>query len=107
MSNKKDLHRTLCMAAARHLHKSGMCGMNQQKYVAVELVTYGREVADVWGTNGASTTVVEVKVSRADFSVIKKRSAGRLNLKAWETFVGISPCRESLRKRNCLKIGDW
>lgn len=86
MSNKKDLHRTLCMAAARHLHKSGMCGTNQQKYVAVELVTYGREVADVWGTNGASTTVVEVKVSRADFLRDKEKICRKNQLEGMGNF---------------------
>lgn len=61
MSKTKSLHYDMCCEAAKILHRSGLDGTNPHKYVAVELITYGREDADVWGTNGAATTLVEVK----------------------------------------------
>lgn len=57
----------MCEEAAKILHKRGFERYNDFKYVAIELVTYGREIPDVWGTNGAATAIVEVKTSRADF----------------------------------------
>lgn len=86
MSDKKTIHRTLCLAVARRLHKSGMCGTNSCKYVAVELVTYGREIPDVWGTNGASTTIVEIKVSRSDFLRDKEKICRRNPLEGMGNF---------------------
>lgn len=67
MSKTKSLHYDMCCEAAKILHRRGLDGTNPHKYVVVELITYGREDADVWGTNGAATTLVEVKTSRADF----------------------------------------
>lgn len=52
MSKTKSLHYDMCCEAAKILHRSGLDGTNPHKYVAVELITYGREDADVWGTNG-------------------------------------------------------
>lgn len=67
MSKTNSLHHIMCCECAKKLHKGGLEGWHDHKYVAVELMTYGYEDADVWGTNGASTTLVEVKTSRADF----------------------------------------
>lgn len=67
MSKTNTLHRAMCEEAARILHKGCFDYRMGHKYVAVELMTYGNEIPDVWGTNGWSTTIVEVKTSRADF----------------------------------------
>ncbi|WP_052332477.1 hypothetical protein [Bacteroides neonati] len=56
-------HRELCLLGAEYLRKLTY-GV---KYVSVELVTQGWELADVWGTTGFRTYLIEVKVSRADF----------------------------------------
>lgn len=66
-SKSKTLHRIMCEEAARILHKGSFEGWHPFKYVAVELMTYGSEIPDVWATNGAGTAIVEVKTSRADF----------------------------------------
>ncbi|TFU92410.1 hypothetical protein E4T81_12535 [Barnesiella sp. WM24] len=65
--SKNSLHRTMCEEAARILHKGSFEGWHPFKYVAIELMTYGKEIPDVWATNGAGTAIVEVKTSRADF----------------------------------------
>lgn len=57
----------MCEEAARIMHKGSFEGWHGYKYVAVELVTYGSEIPDVWATNGFGTAIVEVKTSRADF----------------------------------------
>lgn len=57
-------HRDLCLLGAewlKHLRFGGV------KYISVELVTQGLELADVWGTTGFRTYLIEVKVSRSDF----------------------------------------
>lgn len=73
MSKTNSLHHTMCLEAAKHLINGGFEGWNGYKYVAVELLTYGSEDPDVWGTNGAGTAVVEVKTSRADFLRERKK----------------------------------
>lgn len=67
MSKNKTLHRAMCEEAARILHKGGFDHRMGHKYVAIELMTYGEEIPDVWATNGWSVSVVEVKTSRSDF----------------------------------------
>lgn len=67
MNKTNSLHRTMCEEAAEILHKGSFDGRMGHKYVAVELVTYGNEIPDVWATNGWSATIVEVKTSRSDF----------------------------------------
>ena len=57
-------HRELCLLGAKWLKRLRFGGV---KYVSVELVTQGWELADVWGTTGFRTYLIEVKVSRADF----------------------------------------
>lgn len=57
----------MCEEAAKILHKGSFDYRMGHKYVAVELMTYGEEIPDVWATNGWSATIVEVKTSRADF----------------------------------------
>lgn len=67
MSKTNSLHRIMCEEAAKILHKGSFDSCMGHKYVAVELMTYGNEIPDVWATNGWSATIVEVKTSRADF----------------------------------------
>lgn len=67
MNKTNSLHRIMCEEAAKILHKGGFDSRMGHKYVAVELMTYGNEIPDVWATNGWSATIVEVKTSRADF----------------------------------------
>lgn len=86
MSDKKTLHRTLCESAAKKLFKNGLSRWNSHKYVAVELVTYGREIPDVWGTNGVATTIVEVKISRSDFLRDKEKICRRNPLEGMGNF---------------------
>lgn len=57
-------HRELCLLGANYLKKMRFGGV---KYVSVELVTQGWELADIWGTTGFRTYLIEVKVSRSDF----------------------------------------
>lgn len=57
----------MCEEAAKILSRGGFEGRNGYKYVAVELMTYGNEIPDVWATNGWGTAIVEVKTSRSDF----------------------------------------
>lgn len=57
-------HRELCMLGAKWLKGLRFGGV---KYISVELVTQGWELADVWGTTGFRTYLIEVKVSRSDF----------------------------------------
>lgn len=62
MSKTNSPHYKLCCEAARWLQKVKYC-----KYVAVELITYGGENPDVWGTTGWNAYIIEVKTSRRDF----------------------------------------
>lgn len=57
-------HRELCLLGAEYLRKLPFGGV---KYVSVELVTQGWELADVWATTGFRTYLIEVKISRSDF----------------------------------------
>lgn len=57
-------HRELCLLGAEYLRKLPFGGV---KYVSVELVTQGWELADVWATTGFRSYLIEVKVSRSDF----------------------------------------
>lgn len=57
-------HRELCLLGAKWLMRLPFSGV---KYVSVELVTLGWELADVWGTTGFRSYLIEVKVSRSDF----------------------------------------
>lgn len=76
----------LCLEAARWLRRRkhsdvrcnggpcpvcGACG--RYRFIAVELCVTGAENADVWGYDGYSTVVVEVKVSHADFLSDRKK----------------------------------
>lgn len=88
MSKTESLHYQLCCEGAKWLHKrrdykkcmtypcfrKGICiSCRAHMYVAVELNTYGTENTDVWGYNGYTTTVIEVKVSHADFVADKNK----------------------------------
>ena len=91
MSATKSLHYELCLEGAKWLrrrqdttrckkqqrpcYQPGLCSScrQQHKYVAVELCTVGTENCDVWGYDGYMTTVIEVKVSRADFRADQKK----------------------------------
>lgn len=74
MSKTDSLHYQLCLEGAKWLKKNAEHWETPWKYIAVELVCYGTENADVWATNGWSSIVVEVKTSRADFKAdFKKR----------------------------------
>ena len=68
MSKTDSAHYRLCKAAAAWLQKVQNC-----KYVAVELITYGSENPDVWGTTGWDSHIVEVKTSRRDFLNDRKK----------------------------------
>lgn len=76
----------MCLEAAKKLHKDGLEGWNPHKYVAVELMSYGGEDPDVWGTNGASTTIVEVKTSRADFLKDRKKKCRKSPIEGMGNF---------------------
>ncbi len=72
MSATNSLHYKLCLEGAKWLHKDikkdrNGKWINYDKIVAVELESYGADHADVWGTSGCDTSIIEVKVSRSDF----------------------------------------
>jgi len=83
MSATNSLHYQLCCEAAKWLHrrkhdykkcqnkpchKGEFCRHCLRfKYVAVELNTYCTEQTDVWGYDGNTTAVIEVKTSHTDF----------------------------------------
>lgn len=83
MSATNSLHYQLCVEGARWLHRrkgdyrkcpqkecfnKGFCReCRKYNYVTVELNTYGAEQTDIWGWDGCSTAVIEVKTSHADF----------------------------------------
>ncbi len=86
MSKTNSLHHLMCIEAAKKLHRGGLEGWHDHKYVAVELLTYGNEDPDVWGTNGASTTIVEVKTSRADFLRDRKKKCRQTPIEGMGNF---------------------
>lgn len=72
MSATESLHYRLCQEGARWLHKDikkdrNGKWINYDKIVAVELESFGADHADVWGTSGCDTAIIEVKVSHSDF----------------------------------------
>lgn len=102
MSATNSLHYELCLAAAKWLrhslsvrlkerpracsnrschedresdyHKRFCNGCsNRYKYIAVELNVTAAENPDVWGYDGYTTVVIEVKTSRADFLSDRKK----------------------------------
>ena len=75
MSKTDSLHYQLCVEGAKWLrrrknveHCEGVW-----KYVTVEMCVQGCENPDIWGFNGWSTIVVEVKTSRSDFLNDRKK----------------------------------
>ena len=60
-------HHTLCCLAAKWLQGRWSDGKPFAHYAAVELVTQGCENTDVFGFNPMYSTMIEVKISRADF----------------------------------------
>ena len=77
MSATNSLHYELCKLGAKYLKSRNNAEpwITPYKYIAVELVTLCAENADVWGTNGDATCVIEVKTSRSDFLADKKKWA--------------------------------
>lgn len=93
MSKTDSLHYQLCVEGAKWLRRripyelkekrckdkpcfgKKLCGTcrTQYHYVAVEICTYGTENPDVWGYDGYSTVIIEVKTSRADFLADRKK----------------------------------
>lgn len=69
MSKTDSLHYELCLLGAKYLKSKKGCEpwRTPNKYIAVELVTFGPELTDIWATNGYDSTVIEVKVSHSDF----------------------------------------
>lgn len=65
-------HHDLCVLAGKWLRHPGW-NTPQCTYVAVELVTAGPELTDVFGWNYWTTVMVEVKVSRSDFLADAKK----------------------------------
>lgn len=68
MSKTKSQHYNLCLQAAKWLQSVQGC-----KYVAIELITYGGENPDVWGTPGWNSHIIEVKTSRSDYLKDRKK----------------------------------
>lgn len=91
MSTTNSLHYQLCLEGAMWLHRKkrryGKCqglpchdpqfcrNCECYDYVAVEMVTYAAEKADVWGycRGDATSAVIEVKTSHADFLADRKK----------------------------------
>jgi hypothetical protein len=91
MSKTNSLHYQLCVEGGNWLrrqkwnyercknkpcYRTGVCGecCKRFKYVAVEICTWGSENTDVWGLgNYNDSTVIEVKVSHADFKADQKK----------------------------------
>lgn len=70
MSKTDSLHYKLCCEGAKWLNNRPWSGY---KYVAVELICASSDNPDIWGTNGFSSAMIEVKVSRSDFLNDKKK----------------------------------
>ena len=77
MSATNSLHYELCKLGGKYLmsRKNAEPWRVPYKYIAVELVTLCAENADVWGTNGCDTCVIEVKTSHSDFLADQKKWA--------------------------------
>lgn len=82
MSKTNSLHYDLCVLGAKYLKSKRSCESlkTPNKYVTVELVSSCPELTDIWATNGYDSTVIEVKVSHADFIKDQKKFS-RLNEK--------------------------
>jgi hypothetical protein len=65
-------HRELCIKAARHLKYKGIQPFHRCQYVVCELERVG-ESPDAFGFGGATTQLIEVKISRSDFLSDKKK----------------------------------
>lgn len=59
-------HRNLCIKAAKYLRSQGIVPFSRCQYVVCELERQG-ESPDAFGFSSATTQLIEVKVSRADF----------------------------------------
>jgi hypothetical protein len=66
---KPSKHHDLCCLVAKHFFKRDFnkFSIYKTRYVAVELTTYGTEIADVFGFGGGYTQLFEIKLSRSDF----------------------------------------
>jgi hypothetical protein len=64
---KELSHSDLCNIGARWISKKGL------PLAAVELKTIGREIPDVYATNGMMSAIMEAKVSRSDFLADAKK----------------------------------
>lgn len=65
-------HRDLCVKAAKYLRYTGIHSFHKCQYVVCELDRVG-ECPDAFGISSRSTQLIEVKMSRSDFLVDKKK----------------------------------
>lgn len=78
MSATNSLHYELCKLGARFIRRRNNPTLPYGvpcKFATVELVCYGAELTDVWGTTGDRTVIIEVKTSRSDFLADKRKYA--------------------------------
>lgn len=76
MSASNSLHYELCKLGAAYIRRRGFHGsQTPNKFAVVELICAGAENPDIWGTNGCSSTLVEVKTSHSDFLADLKKYA--------------------------------
>lgn len=77
MSKTNSLHYRLCCEGAKYIiQRRAMEPWQSQNILsAVELVCYGTELTDVYATNRATSTIIEVKTSHSDFLNDKKKYA--------------------------------
>lgn len=69
----ENKHYELCRIAAKWLRQPGRIDPPSCPFAAVELVTINQETPDVYGWNGWSTVLIEVKMSRSDFFADAKK----------------------------------
>lgn len=65
-------HEELCLLGARYLKKKGLQPYHKPQYIVTELARVG-ESPDVFGFGNSTTQLIEVKISKADFSSDKKK----------------------------------
>lgn len=78
MSKTNSLHYELCKLGARLIRSRKNPTLPYDRpcmYSTIELVCYGAELTDVWGTTGDCTVIIEVKTSRSDFLADKRKYA--------------------------------
>lgn len=77
MSTTNSLHYQLCCEGAKYIIQPRAREPFQSQNIlsTVELVCFGNELTDVYATDRVSSTIIEVKVSHADFLNDKKKYA--------------------------------